>query len=447
VTKHPHLKDRVRARMARTGESYMTARRQVIGEDRATTTTAGPAALAPTRWRHLPGIHPQTTVVRTLLANAGLEVSEALALGLSGGIQLNVYESRYEAEDYASLYLTPRPLSDDLAFVTEPLALAGGSVVVDQPGTRGAEAALRRALETGPVAVWLDLAEAGYAALPTPFSGGAYHVASVLHHDGREAVLGDVADAPIRIEAARLTAARARIKRYKARTATLAGGGMAAVPHELLIERALEATAAALDAEGRQGGVRALDRLQAAMGDRDPARAWSVRFRPGPNLARALSGMYRFIEAWGTGGGFLRPLFADFLDEAAAATGRAGVRDVATAYRHAGEAWTELAEAATPDEVPPLAAFRAVEEARADARALGAIPPAQGAALADGVVAAERDAAQWLVDHPAQSAELVARVADYVGEVADRERAAHVALRGALTGRRAPSRGRAKDPA
>src|SRR5690349_1737186 len=99
--------------MARTGESYMTARRHVVGEERAIATTpaagavAGAAAEPPTRWRHLAGIHPQTAVVRTLLANAGLEISEALALGLSGGVRLNVYESRYEAEDYASLYLTP----------------------------------------------------------------------------------------------------------------------------------------------------------------------------------------------------------------------------------------------------------------------------------------------------------------------------------------------------
>jgi len=202
MTRQPHLKDRVRARMAETGESYMTARRHVVGADRR----PAAAPIPVTRWRHLPGIHPQTSVARTLLANAGVrgaaggDPSEALALGLSGGIRLHVYESRYEAEDYASLYLTPRPLSDDLPFVVEPLEVAGARVGVEQPGARAAETSLRAALEHGPVATWIDLAEAGHAGLPGPFSGGAYHVVAVLDHDGRRAILGDVADQPIELD-------------------------------------------------------------------------------------------------------------------------------------------------------------------------------------------------------------------------------------------------------
>lgn len=279
MTKQPHLKDRIRARMVETGDSYMTARRHVLGPV-ARTTVPAPA----TRWRHLAGIHPQTAVARTLLANAGPrpagggDLSEALTLGLSGGIRLEVYESHYEAEDVASLYLTPRPLSDDLPFVVEPLERAGARVIVDQPGARGAHAALRSALDLGPVAVWLDLAEAGYAGLPTPFSGGAYHVVSVLDHDGTAAVLGDVADQPIEIDARRLTAARARIKKYKARSARL-DGPPATSPYDELVRRGLDASVQGIAAAPRGRGPVVLDRLAAAMRDEDRERAWSPRFR------------------------------------------------------------------------------------------------------------------------------------------------------------------------
>jgi len=60
VTAHKHLKERIRARMARTGESYTTARRHVLN------------ALPPSEYQLLGGVHPDTHAIAGVLANRGL---------------------------------------------------------------------------------------------------------------------------------------------------------------------------------------------------------------------------------------------------------------------------------------------------------------------------------------------------------------------------------------
>jgi hypothetical protein len=64
--------------------------------------------------------------------------------------------------------------------------------------------------------------------------------------------------------------------------------------------------------------------------------------------------MYTFIDHYGTGGGLCRPIFADFLREAGEATDKTALRSLAEQYAELGAAWSELAEAALPDDVAAL---------------------------------------------------------------------------------------------
>ena len=83
MTSQKQLKARVRARMARTGESYTTARRHV----------AGPAAPVPVEhagYRLRGGVHPVSAALAAVLAHHGVragggELSEALVFGIAGG--------------------------------------------------------------------------------------------------------------------------------------------------------------------------------------------------------------------------------------------------------------------------------------------------------------------------------------------------------------------------
>src|SRR3982750_3396646 len=82
--------------------------------------------------------------------------------------------------------------------------------------------------------------------------------------------------------------------------------------------------------------------------------AGSACFTPGARLWRGLTSINEYVEHYGTGGGLSWPLFAEFLGKAAEALGRKPMRIVADQYAELGRAWSALADAALPDDVPAM---------------------------------------------------------------------------------------------
>jgi hypothetical protein len=116
--------------------------------------------------------------------------------------------------------------------------------------------------------------------------------------------------------------------------------------------------------EARMGAMRTNFRLEAlkVWADRlhqskDP-ESWERIFAAPANLWRALTGVYEYIESYGTGGGLCRTLFADGLAEAAEVLAQEPLLALAKRYAELGAQWTELAEAALPSDVPLLAQAR-----------------------------------------------------------------------------------------
>src|SRR5437764_15207026 len=108
MTAHKHFKQLVRARMEKTGESYSTARRHVLGQ-------AAPQRPASSGPRHFPGIVPATTALRVLLAHAGVRAphtgqpfSEALLFAVAGGVGAGMFSFFYEKEGFASFFVAGR---------------------------------------------------------------------------------------------------------------------------------------------------------------------------------------------------------------------------------------------------------------------------------------------------------------------------------------------------
>ena len=108
MTKQKHFKERVRSRMAKTGESYTTARRHVLAAQ-----TRGESSVADLP--HFPGAHPETTALRAALAHAGVTnphngefFTEPMVFGIAGGIGAGVFHFYYAAEDFASFYVAGR---------------------------------------------------------------------------------------------------------------------------------------------------------------------------------------------------------------------------------------------------------------------------------------------------------------------------------------------------
>jgi hypothetical protein len=359
MTAHKHFKQLVRARMQKTGESYATARRQVL---RA---APQPASDPATRW-HFAGNVPATTALRVLLAHAGVRAphtgepfSEALLFGIAGGIGAGMFSFVYEAADFASFFIAGRHLwQDDVAYLQAACTRCGLTPTLrESAGTKAAEGSLIDTLAEGPCIAWVDLAHLPHRAMPVWCSGGGYHVVTVYRADADSALIGDLADEPIAIRRADLTQARARIKKQKHRLLSvppakespdlvpLVGEGLRHC-HEGLTGAKAKMKNFTLDAFRVWAA-----RMQPGSKDKE---SWERLFTPGKRFWNGLAAIYTFIEHYGTGGGLCRPLFADFLAEAAEALGKPSLRSLAQRYAELGRGWSELAEAALPGDVPEL---------------------------------------------------------------------------------------------
>jgi hypothetical protein len=355
MTTQKHLKERVRARMARTGESYTSARRHVV-HDRAKSSKHP--------W-HFSGRVPAATALRSLLTAAGVgdpltgePLSEPMVYGLAGGIGMGIFTFCYEKEDFASFFIAGRHLwHDDAAYFDKALARFGIQPKVREASSpKAAEKALREALADGPCIAWVDMAGLPHRAMPAKWSGGGYHVVTAYSIDDDGNVqIGDLADKPIAIEGPAFAAARGRIKKFKHRLLSIpkADGPKNLTP---LVRDALRACHGGLMGEGGPKNVKVnfslraigawADRLGAAGG----RESWAEVFRRGQRLWGGLTSIHQFIEHW-SGGGLGRPLFARFLIEAGNATGDSRLHILAKGYADIGRDWSELADAALPKQV------------------------------------------------------------------------------------------------
>ncbi len=104
MTSRKHLKQLIRARMAKTGERYAAARRHIVAEQ--------PDPIA--------GSVPASAALRLLLAHAGFKAphtgkapTEALAFGIGGGVGAGMFAFHSAKEDFSSFYVAGRHLWQD----------------------------------------------------------------------------------------------------------------------------------------------------------------------------------------------------------------------------------------------------------------------------------------------------------------------------------------------
>lgn len=358
MTERKRFKHLVRERMRRTGERYAAARRQILQAE------PGSSSPRPYPFLHYPGSIPASASLRALLANAGVRaphtgapLTEAMVFGIAGGIGAGVFAFHYPKEDFSSFYVAGRHLWQDLAaWADGALARLGlASITREASGAKPAETQLRELLAGGrPAMAWLDAAGLPYRAMPARWSGGAYHVVTVYALDDGSALVGDLADEPIPVPLATLTQARLRIRKFKARLLAVeppakpidlskaVRAGLAACVDGLTKAKMKNFTldAFATWADQLHGG-----------GSKD---SWARMFPRGKHLFTGLWSIHEFIEHFGTGGGLSRPMFADFLAEAATVLEDPALAGLGERYAELGEAWSGLADAALPDSAPLL---------------------------------------------------------------------------------------------
>jgi hypothetical protein len=314
------------------------------------------------------GAHPETAVARNALAELGVVAphtgepfSEAMLLGVGGGIGGGYFV--FEYGQVPSFFIGTRHAWQDgrafLAGLCDRLGVL--ATVRETTSPRAAEAHLRASLAKGPATIaWVDLARLPYSPLPSGLNGYYNHVVRVIGVDeaADEVLLDDRAPVPWRLDRTAFAAARAGIPSAKHRLMGLEHGN-GPVDLSRAVWEGLQAcyrglTSSPFKSFGGNFGLAAWSKWAELVADERDQKGWPRVFQPGLYLYRALVNTYWLIEAAGTGGGALRPLFARFLDEAGQALERPALHALAGRYRELAGRWGSLARAALPESVPSL---------------------------------------------------------------------------------------------
>jgi hypothetical protein len=363
MTEQKHLKARIRARMARTGERYAAARRHVVGE------AEQPAV--DRNWPLPGGRHPETAAVAHVLARHGVELSEAMVLGIGGGLGAGYILWEFAAHDTCHLTLGFRRRWNYLDWTDQTLDRLGARYRVHTTsGAKSAAAALDAALAAGEQAIVVpDRYLVGYWHLPPHLEAHGGHTVVAYAATDAGVRIDDRNTRPLTVPADALHRARARVVSYRNKLVVVEN---ATAPEDMerLVRDGIRECAGHLGGSSTSFALPAWQKWAKLLTDRRNAKGWPTVFADGRGLATALLTVWDEVEPVGMSGGHLRDLYADFLDEAAPMLGERALQ-AAEAFREAGRHWHAFAEAALPADVPEYAGLRDLTAAVAEGVALG----------------------------------------------------------------------------
>ena len=165
---------------------------------------------------------------------------------------------------------------------------------------------------------------------------------------------------------------------------------------------------------------------------RDP-KGWPRLLEPPGRQVQLLTWLYDWVETAGTGGGFFRAMYAEFLEAAAGPLEQPELARLAGDYRELAAVWTALARAAVAagGNGPLARAAALLERRRQLVEEQGAAAAGELAAVQGELDALLRDATAQPLGRGAVSA-LLADLRERVLDLAGAEEAAAVALRAAV---------------
>jgi hypothetical protein len=401
-----------------------------------------------TKLKDLPGRHVETGSLANALAlrgvkapHTGLPYSEALLLGISGGIAVGYFIFEYKGY-LPHLALLTRNTFDPLDTLLDRLALP--REVLQTTSAEQAQANLVAALDSGHAPlVWADMFSLPYNHLRSgPDNYGMFPL-TVVGQDGDRFLVADRSRRPFTLTAEELSQARGRVKKDRYRLMTVEPPDPARLPAAVQkgLWQCLNLYTEAPPRGSRNNfGLAALAQFSKMLTNQRHKSSWARVFPPGAALYQALAGsvhqpgLYSWIMSYHTTGPDAdRATFADFLDEAAVLLERPALREAGAHFRRSAQAWHNLALAALPDGVPLLREARELLARRHKLRV------DKGPAADDEVVQIhtrlselEVQAAEDFPLSAAQSAELLAGLARQVDEIAVIEQEAVAALTAAL---------------
>lgn len=365
MTKNRDFKTLVRQRMTKTGERYSTARAHImaagggsaLSTNLSTRSGQRPPGLLP-GIRTVGGSQADVAAARNLCVNAGLEgpdgrpISEALAFGLAGGV--GFLYGVFEYGDIPTMTIVARNQSMPDPFCQALFDRLGvATAVTETSGAKKAASALDDALAAGrPALCTVGAGGLPYHGLPQNASGMTPHIVGVigLHPDSGQLFLDDRSPDPLPVDRSDFDAARAAYRAGKHRMVTVES-----VPDDLewpaVLGVAVGEAVAGFDRPPvpqfkSNVGIAGLTKWSGLLTG-GGKKGWPAVFGSGRRAAIGLSRLYDCINHTYTSVDASRPLFADFLDEAAVVADRPAWKDAAEQWRAAAEQWRALSSLIT----------------------------------------------------------------------------------------------------
>lgn len=341
MTTRKHLKSLVRERMRKTGERYTVARRHIVDAD--------------TSWELRGGVHGDTAVLANVLANLGVvaphtgePLTEAMVLGVGGGLGAGYILWQFEAHEFRTRVLTlgfRRMWQYPDRWARETTGRLGLHAELHETGgTRAAATALDAQLDRGlPAIAWIDTYTLGHRGEPQWRDGYGGPPLIVYERAGDHYAIDDLSTRRELVPAGRLAAARARVGSYKHRLITI---DPERIELDLLpaVEEGLRLQVQHLSERSDSFSLPAWRKWARMTSDTRNSKGWPTVFADGLATGSLRASIY--TEA--AHGAHLRGLYADFLDEAAGLLGRESLTEAADAWRRAAARWEPIVDTALP---------------------------------------------------------------------------------------------------
>jgi hypothetical protein len=336
--------------------------------------SAAPSLLVQ-EYRHSGGKHHETAHLRNILDHLGVRsphdgkpYTEEMLLGIGGGIGAGYF--LYEMCGCVWLSIGGRHLwqSTKAEFIQGICGRIGGRVTTKEAGgQRAAVENLHEALGRGrPAIVWVGLAGLPYHAVPIEWLKGITYSVVVYGFDPKkdQYLIGDRSKRTFTISAKDLAVARPAVDSLKSRTLVI---DPPSKPPDLAraVKDGIQACLNGMTKPPMGNlGLSAFAKWGDLITSEKDPKGWPRALPPGRPLHEALSRVYQCIETEGTGGGAFRGMYADFLDEASGVLEKPALKSTAALYRELSAAWSALADAALPDDVPFLKETRDLHSRR-----------------------------------------------------------------------------------
>jgi hypothetical protein len=318
MTEQKSFKHLVRARVARTGESYSTARRHLLGS----------APDVPIRTGG--GTQHASALLHNVL---GGRISEAMLAGLAGGIGFMYFVFSYTGH-HPTMTIVTRHHPDPYL----PAALRRTGVaheIAHTTSVRKAEAALRTALAEGPVICTVDRTLLPWHGLTRQWGPEAYPV-GVLAIEGDTVLVDDECVHPNPLPLDDFLAAWSADKKQKHELITV-GEGYAPDVEDAIATTVAHLTGPVLGNNFDVNfGLSGMRKLAEQLRDPKGKQGWARRYADPGALFFALRRLHDCLEVEYGGPSATRPLYAEFLREV-------GKSEAAELFDESGRVWSAVA--------------------------------------------------------------------------------------------------------